>query len=232
MFNESAALTELHDRLDAVLSALETREGISSEILAVNDGSGDGTRERLDAISSRNSRFRVLHLPRNLGQHEAVLEGFAATHSPLVVTLDADLQNPPEEIPRVVAALRAGHDLVATRRVSREDSLGRRVVSRIANASTQFLLRAYTTVPIHDIGCMLRGYRREVVDRVVANARRPGSPAPFIPALSLSVAHNVCEIPVEHSRRLHGKSRYGLRGLARLHTRLLVTLLQGPQRES
>jgi len=212
--------------LRSALDALRDSRGLTAVIVAVNDGSTDRSAGILAELSATDPTLRVLDLERNRGQHEAVIAGFAASTASLVVTIDADLQNPPEEIPRIVERLLAGHDLVATRRVHREDSLARRVMSLAANWITATLSRAYNRVALHDIGCMLRGYRRELVEAMVASATEPGAPAPFIPALALRHARRVCEIAVAHAPRVYGQSRYGWLDLVRLQGRLIATLIR------
>ena len=228
VFDEEPAIEELHLRLRRTLDSMARGLEISSEILAVNDGSRDGSLDILRRLAAGDRSLRIIELPGNRGQHEAVLAGFAAARSPLLVTIDADLQNPPEEIPRIVEALLAGHDLVATRRTRREDPLSRRFASSLANFTSAALTRLHTSVPLHDIGCMLRGYRGELVAEMLRVAAAPGAPAPFIPALAVRCARRVCEIDVEHARRSHGRSRYGWTGLLGLQARLVATLIKPP----
>ncbi len=226
VFDEEPVLEELHRRLRHSLDSLEGVRKLSSEVLAVNDGSRDGSLAVLRRLAGDDPALRIIELPANRGQHEAVLAGFAASRAPFLVTIDADLQNPPEEIPRIVEALMAGSDLVATLRLRREDPLSRRVASSLANATTAALTRLHTSTPLHDIGCMLRGYRRELVDAMLAAAAAPRAPAPFVPALALRCARRISEIDVEHARRGHGRSRYGWLGLLGLQARLVSTLLK------
>ncbi len=232
VFNEERALPELHRRLRCVLDGLQAETGLRSEIVAINDGSEDGSLAILATLAREDPGLRVIDLGSNHGQHEAILVGFERTGSRFVVTIDSDLQNPPEEIPRVVRGLEEGYDLIATRRVRREDSLRRKLVSRLANASCALLTRAYTRAALHDIGCMLRGFRRGVVEEILAIARLPGAPPPFIPALALRSARRTKEIDVAHAPRPHGKSRYRLRDLLNLQVRLVATLRQKFEGES
>ena len=120
------------------------------------------TISRLEATQAKNPQLRVLGLAENVGQHSALLEGFRVCQGEWIVTLDADLQNPPEEIPRILEALAAGHDVVGGFRVDRQDHLARRLLSRGAN----LMFRRATGLQIRDVGCMLRGYHRSVVDRI------------------------------------------------------------------
>ncbi len=224
VFNEAPALPDLHRRLRAVLDALGASRGIEGDIIAVDDGSRDGSREILEGIAAGDPALRVIRLDRNRGQHEALIEGFARCDAPLVISMDADLQNPPEEIPRIVDALLEGNDLVATRRVNRRDPLSRRLAARLANATTALLSRRFTMVPLHDVGCMLRGYSGGLIRLIVRAASAPGARPPFVPALALRYARSVREVDVGHDRRSHGRSRYRWPGLLDIYFRLLSTL--------
>jgi undecaprenyl-phosphate 4-deoxy-4-formamido-L-arabinose transferase len=204
VYNEAAGLDTLHARLAVVLDALDR----SAEVIFVDDGSVDGSLAALRAIQRRDPRVTVVALARNAGQHAAVLAGFAHARGGVVVTLDADLQNPPEEIPRLVATIDAGHDVVGTWRENRSDPAVRRMVS----AAISRLISASVGVPIRDCGSMLRAYRRDVVDHVVRTAER----APFIPVLAASVAQAPVDIPASHAARLTGRSRYSLLRFLRL----------------
>jgi len=204
VYNEAAGLDTLHARLAAVLDALDRR----AEVIFVDDGSVDGSLAALRAIQRCDPRVTVVALARNAGQHAAVLAGFAHARGEVVVTLDADLQNPPEEIPRLVATIDAGHDVVGTWRENRSDPAARRLVS----AAISRLISASVGVPIRDCGSMLRAYRRDVVEHVVRTAER----APFIPVLAASVAQAPVDIPASHAPRLTGRSRYSLLRFLRL----------------
>jgi len=231
IYNEAPALPEFYGRLRSTLDGLQEREGISSEIIAIDDGSEDGSLQLLEDIARKDSALRLIRHESNRGQHEAIITGFADVRGALAITIDADLQNPPEEIPRLVEKLREGHDLVAARRLQRQDSISRRLASRLANATSSVLTRLYTRVPLHDMGCMLRGYSKKLVEDILRLAAEPGAAAPFIPALALRCAGRVCEIDVEHAPRSHGRSRYDWRGLLNLHYRLLATLARRSRRK-
>ncbi len=204
VFNEAGNLEPLQARLRGVLEAL----GRPYEVIYVDDGSTDGSLERLRRLQDEQPRVRVVQLNRNYGQHAAVFAGLEHARGEVVVTLDADLQNPPEEIPRLLATIAAGHDVVGGWRQSRQDPLVRRVLSRLMNRVTS----AVVGVRMHDYGCMLRAYRREVVD-LLRGCREISS---FIPALANCFAASPVEIPVAHDRREVGRSRYGLFRLLRL----------------
>src|SRR5436853_3001714 len=196
VFNESASIPRLHARLHQVLQQL----GRSFEIVYVDDGSTDRSLEELLLVQGWDPAVKVVTLARNAGQHAAVLAGFAHARGAVVVTLDADLQNPPEEIPRLLAEIDAGYDAVGTRRAARVDPFPRRALS----ATVSRLASLAVGVPMTDCGSMLRAYRRPVVDAVVQLADR----ALFIPALAAWVATRPTEISIAHEPRVAGRSRY------------------------
>jgi undecaprenyl-phosphate 4-deoxy-4-formamido-L-arabinose transferase len=204
VFNEAANLARLDERVARVLAALDR----TSEVVYVDDGSTDRSLAELLVIQARRASVTVVALARNAGQHAAVLAGFAQARGDVLVTLDADLQNPPEEIPRLLAAIDAGHDVVGTRRQGRADPFLRRVIS----AGVSRLASLAVGVPMTDCGSMLRAYRRPVVDEVLRLAER----ALFIPALAAWVARRPTEIPIGHEPRLTGRSRYSPLRLMRL----------------
>ncbi len=208
VFNEEANLPRLHA---AVVQALE---GIAFELVLVDDGSKDRSVEIMRALASAHPEVAVVELVRNSGQHAAVLAGFTVTRGDYVVTLDADLQNPPEEIPLLLAELRRGHDLVGTFRERRLDGWLRRRISEAVNVVT----RASLGAGMRDYGCMLRGYRRDVVLEVVALAEQ----AAFVPALAMTIAADPIEIPVQHRERKEGSSRYSPLKLMRLGLDLIT----------
>jgi len=213
LFNEARSLDPLHQRLTRTLEEL----GRPYEIIFVDDGSRDESADVLRALRARDAAVRMIRFNRNYGQHAAVFAGMERARGEIVVTLDADLQNPPEEIPRLLAALVNGVDVVGGRRVSRRDPWARRTASWLVNRATS----AAVGVRLRDYGCMLRVYRRSVIDRILAF---PGVPR-YIPVLAAAFASSMTEIPVGHSPREHGRSRYGLVRLARLAFDLSVQLL-------
>ena len=196
VFNESASIPRLHTRLHQVLQQL----GRSSEVVYVDDGSTDRSLEELLLVQGWDPAVKVVTLARNAGQHAAVLAGFAHARGAVVVTLDADLQNPPEEIPRLLAEIDAGHDAVGTRREGRNDPFLRRAISAVVSR----LASLAVGVPMTDCGSMLRAYRRPVVDEILRLAER----ALFIPALGAWLAARPTEISIRHEARLAGRSRY------------------------
>jgi len=210
VYNEAANLPVLWRRLEPVMS----RPGYSWEAIFIDDGSSDSSLELLREIAAHDARVRVVELARNFGQHSALLAGFRDSRGDIVVTLDADLQNPPEEIPRLLESIEAGNDVVGGWREDRHDSSYRRVASRLHN----YVTSAIVGVPMHDYGCMLRAYRRHIVDTVVACDEKSA----FVPALANSFAKRVAEIPVAHAERAHGESKYGLFKLAHLSANLVT----------
>ncbi len=211
VFNESANLAALWARLKSVLDGL----GRPWEAIFVDDGSRDDSLQVLRRIAADESgRVRVVELARNFGQHSAILAGFRESKGEVVVTLDADLQNPPEEIPRLIAEIDEGNDVVGGWRSERQDQGYRKFASRLHNRLTSIIVG----VPMHDYGCMLRAYRRHIVDTVVDCDEK----AAFVPALANSFAKRVSEIRVGHSERAGGQSKYNLFGLAKLSLNLIT----------
>ena len=210
IFNEADNIERLHQRVAATLAQF----GRSYEVWYVDDGSGDGSLELLRAISRNDPHVGVIELTRNFGQHAAVLAGFAASHADIVVTLDGDLQNPPEEIPRLVAKLEEGYEVVGGWREDRQDPWFRRAGSEAINQLTSFTVG----VKMNDYGCMLRAYRRSIVQQIIDCDERSS----FIPALANSLAKRTAEIQVEHSDRFSGRSKYSMLKLMRLSFDLIT----------
>jgi undecaprenyl-phosphate 4-deoxy-4-formamido-L-arabinose transferase len=202
VFNEEKNLRALHE---AVAEALA---GESYELVLVNDGSRDRSREIMHEIAAQNPEVVAVELSRNFGQHPAVLAGFSIARGRYVVTLDADLQNPPDEIPRIVEQLRAGHDVVGSVRENRQDPWLRKRISALVNT----VATASMGVGMSDYGCMLRGYSREVTDEIIELAEQSA----FIPALAMMIARDPVEIPVRHGERDRGRSKYSPLKLMRL----------------
>ena len=211
VFNEEASLPALFARLYGALDRL----GSSYECIFIDDGSRDRSTALLRAQQqARPEVTRVVLFQRNFGQHAAILAGFESSTGELVVTLDADLQNPPEEIARLVDAARAGHDYVGTIRRGRRDHWARRYVSRLINR-----IRERTTpIRLSDQGCMLRAYSRTIVAAINASAEVNT----FIPALGYLYARDPVEIEVAHEARHAGASKYSLYKLIRLNFDLMT----------
>lgn len=219
VFNEEDSLDELIERCLAACTEMDREY----EIILVDDGSSDRSRERIEAkVLEHPDRIVGVFLNRNYGQHNAVLCGLAHATGALAVTLDADLQNPPEEIPRLVAKADEGFDVVGTVRTDRQDSLFRRLASHMINT----MVMKSTGVLMHDYGCMLRAYDRRVVDALLECPER----STFIPVLANSFARRTAEIPVRHNMRQSGTSKYGLADLVNLMFDLMTTMTTAPLR--
>ena len=211
VYNEEGNLPELLQRLTAVMDGL----GRPYELVFVDDGSRDRSLEILEAAGrERPGRMRVLELARNFGQHQAILAAFENVTGDVIVTLDADLQNPPEEIPKLLAKFDEGYDVVGGVRQNRQDSFLRKAASRLVNRATTLITRMRLT----DFGCMLRAYSREVVEEI----NRCDEASTFIPALGQSFARRPTEVPVAHAARRHGESNYSLYRLIRLNFDLMT----------
>jgi undecaprenyl-phosphate 4-deoxy-4-formamido-L-arabinose transferase len=211
VYNEESGLLQLFNRLYAALDEL----GRSYEVIFVDDGSHDRSVAVLRGqFERRPQTTRIIVLARNAGQHMAILAGFAHSRGEHVVTLDADLQNPPEEIAKLVAAMDAGADYVGTVRLRRQDVYWRKAASRMMNR-----IRERTTqIRITDQGCMLRGYHRAIVDAI----NRCVEVSTFVPALGYTFARNPVEIEVEHAERKVGQSKYSIYRLVRLNFDLMT----------
>ena len=211
VYNEEGGLQHLFDRLYPVLDQL----GRPYEVIYVDDGSADRSVAILrEQFERRPDTTRVVVLARNVGQHMAIMAGFAQSRGDYVVTLDADLQNPPEEIAKIVAAMDAGADYVGTVRLNRHDAYWRKAASRLMNR-----FREQTTqIRITDQGCMLRGYDRGIVNAINSCVEV----STFVPALGYTFARNPTEIEVAHSERTVGKSKYSFYRLIRLNFDLMT----------
>lgn len=219
VFNEEDNLIELIDRCVAACDPLER----PYEILLVDDGSTDSSRERItEKADEYKGRVQGIFLNHNYGQHNAVICGFGRTRGEAVITLDADLQNPPEEIPRLLEKADEGFDVVATVRVNRRDSLFRRLSSHVINR----MVEKTTKVRMHDYGCMLRAYSQRVVQAILECPER----STFIPILANSFARTTTEIDVRHDERKAGKSKYGALKLVHLMFDLMTTMTTAPLR--
>lgn len=219
VFNEEAVLEELVSRC---LAACD-RTGAPYEVVLVDDGSSDRSRERIAEAAKKNAgKVLGVLLNRNYGQHAAVMAGFGQARGDMVITLDADLQNPPEEIPRLVETMLSGYDVVGTVRVPRSDSAFRKIGSWVVN---RFAQKA-TGVDMHDYGCMLRAYRRPIVEAMLSCSER----STFIPILANSFARRTTEIEVHHESRMAGDSKYGLWKLVNLQFDLLTSMTTFPLR--
>ena len=211
IYNEEAGLAKLYARLYPALDAL----GYSYEIIFVNDGSRDNSAAILAAqFQLRPDVTRVVLLNGNYGQHMAIMAGFDATRGDIIVTLDADLQNPPEEIGNLVAKMREGYDYVGSIRRKRQDSAWRTYASKAMNR----LREKITHIKITDQGNMLRAYSRNVIDLI----NQCTEVNTFVPALAYTFARKPTEIMVEHEERAAGESKYSLYSLIRLNFDLMT----------
>ena len=211
VYNEEAGLPTLFARLYPALDALGTRY----EVIFVNDGSRDRSAALLrEQWERRPATTRVVLFNANYGQHPAIVAGFERCRGERIVTMDADLQNPPEEIGKLLAAMDLGHDYVGGVRRTREDSWFRRLASKAMNRLRERITRIHMT----DQGCMLRAYSREIV-AAVAESREVST---FIPALAYTFASNPTEVEVAHAERAAGKSHYPLYKLIRLNFDLIT----------
>ena len=219
VYNEEHNLEELIRRCLDACSQMKR----PFEIILVDDGSRDKSASMISAAGARHGGKIVgVLLNRNYGQHSAVMAGFFESRGEIVVTLDADLQNPPEEIPRLIAKMEGGYDVVASQRENRHDPLFRKLASKIINRAAQ----KSTGVKMTDYGCMLRAYRRHIVNAMLQCHER----STFIPILANSFARMTTEIPVGHSERLKGKSKYSLWKLINLQFDLLTSMTTFPLR--
>lgn len=210
--NEQEVLEELYDRLTKTLDALNH----PYEIIFTNDGSTDQSIKLLKEFHNRRpTQIRVIDFNGNFGQHMAIMAGFERVRGRIIITMDADLQNPPEEISKLIAAMEAGHDVVNTYRCDRQDSLWRLKVSKWHNSMRAWMM---PKLKMRDEGCMLRAYRREVVNLMAAT----GESSTFIPALALTYAANPTEVGVAHAERSAGTSSYNFYKLLRYNFDLVT----------
>jgi undecaprenyl-phosphate 4-deoxy-4-formamido-L-arabinose transferase len=211
VYNEEAGLANLFARLYPAMDAL----GLPYEVIFVNDGSRDNSVAILaEQYRKRPDVTRVVLFNGNYGQHMAILAGFEQTRGQIVITLDADLQNPPEEIHKLIAKMREGYDYVGSIRRKRQDSAWRTVASKAMNRVRERI----TNIHITDQGNMLRAYGRNVIDLV----NQCGEVNTFVPALAYKFARKPTEIVVEHEERAAGESKYSLYSLIRLNFDLMT----------
>jgi undecaprenyl-phosphate 4-deoxy-4-formamido-L-arabinose transferase len=215
VYNEQEGLQALFDRLYPAMDQLQAKLYLRYEIIFVNDGSKDRSAGMLAAqFDLRPDTTRVVLFQNNFGQHMAIMAGFEYARGESIITLDADLQNPPEEIALLAAELIKGHDYVGTIRSNRQDSWFRKTASRAMN----HLRQRITRITMTDQGCMLRGYSRRIVNLV----RQCNESNTFIPALAYTFAANPTEIEVKHEERFAGESKYSLYQLIRLNFDLVT----------
>jgi len=219
VYNEADNLPALLERCRAVVAALPMR----AEVILVDDGSRDNSMPLIEAAANApGSPFVAVVLNRNYGQHAAIMAGFSKVRGDLVITLDADLQNPPEEIPKLIAEAAKGFEVVGTIRQNRQDTWFRRSASKIVNG----IVRKATGIHMSDYGCMLRAYRRPIVDTMLRCNER----STFIPLLANTFARYTTEIQVRHEERAAGDSKYSLLKLINLQFDLLTSMTTAPLR--
>src|SRR3954453_5571527 len=209
VYNEAACIEELYRR---ALAALESGPR-TFELIFVDDGSTDGTFAMLERLHRGDARVRAVRFKRNFGQHPAMHAGLSRARGDIAVTMDGDLQNAPEDIPRLVEAVEAGNDVASGRRRARKDPLGRAVPSRVING----MLRRFTGVEITDFGCAFNAYRRSAVEPMLGSIGKQK----FTKALVLSGGASVIEVDVSHAAR-SGASRYSPLRLTRMALHVLA----------
>ncbi len=198
-YNEEENIPVLYEKLKRVLDSM----GEDYEILFVDDGSYDRTPDILKELAQKDGRVKVIRFRRNYGQTAAMYAGFEHARGDVIVTMDADLQNDPEDIPKLLQKLEEGYDIVSGWRKDRKDPFfSRKLPSRIAN----WIISKVTGVELHDYGCTLKAYRADIAKRY----RLYGDMHRFLPALAKRFGARVTEIPVKHHPRLYGKSKYGI----------------------
>lgn len=210
VYNEEKTLQPLMDRLYPVAQKL----GKPFEIIFTNDGSSDSSLDILKSYVQKYPGVKIVEFNGNFGQHMAILAAFERSNGEIIITLDADLQNPPEEIPRMIAEIEKGHDVVGTIREKRQDPVFRRVASKIVNITTNKM----TGMQMSDYGCMLRAYHRNIIN----NINQCSESTTFIPALAQTFCSNPTEITVGHAERTLGESKYSFYRLIRLNFDLMT----------
>lgn len=210
IYNECENIDALYMQLFPVLTSMD----VSYEVVFVNDGSTDGSAAELDALATRDRAVKVVHLRRNYGQTAAMMAAIQYSTGEIIVPMDGDLQNDPQDIPRLLEKLEEGYDVVSGWRVDRKEGMDRRLPSRAAN----WLISKVSGVKLHDYGCTLKAYRR----RFLENVRLYGEMHRFVPVYAAWEGGRVTELPVMHHPRLHGHSKYGIGRAPRVLLDLLV----------
>lgn len=210
--DEEGNLEELHRRLTRVLTAI----GLPYEIIVVDDGSKDGTWRVIRTLHARDPHVVALRHRRNFGKAQGLANGFAVAKSDVVVTMDGDLQDDPDELPRFLAKLDEGYDLVSGWKQSRQDPLGKTAPSKLFNA----IVRRASGVQLHDFNCGFKAYRREVTQQI----RLYGELHRFTPVLADAEGFRIAEVPVKHHPRTWGESKYGYRRLVKGFLDLLTVV--------
>ncbi|PWU07713.1 MAG: glycosyltransferase, partial [Verrucomicrobia bacterium] len=217
IYNEQKTIRPLFEKIREVV----TRNKITWEVIFINDGSSDGSFEELNALAAENAQVRIIHFRRNFGQTAAMMAGFDYAVGSVILPMDGDYQNDPEDIPRMLAKLEEGYDVCSGWRKDRQDNtIQRNLPSIFANLLISFV----SGVRLHDFGCSLKAYRSEVIKGV----RLYGEMHRFLPIYTHWHGAHITEIPVNHFKRKSGKSKYGLeRVLKVLFDLLVVKFLDG-----
>lgn len=198
IYNERESIGKLYEKLEKILPGLN----LKYEVLLIDDGSMDDTYSQLLKIHRKNKLFKIIRFRKNFGQTAAMNAGFDYANGKVIITLDADLQNDPRDIPVLLRKLNEGYDIVSGWRKNRKDKAIRRFPSTVANK----IISKLTGVHLHDYGCTLKAYRKEVID----NINLYGEMHRYIPAIASWMGVRVAEVPVIHHGRKYGKSKYGI----------------------
>jgi glycosyltransferase involved in cell wall biosynthesis len=215
VYNEVESIDALHDELTGVLAGLD----VSYEVLYIDDGSRDGSTEKMAELAHHDPHVRVVSFRRNFGQTAAVQAGIDNSHGEILVFLDGDMQNDPHDIPRLLERLDEGYDVVSGWRKDRKDEASRVLPSKIAN----WVIARVTGLPLNDFGCTLKAYRREVIEEV----KLYGEMHRFIPVYASWVGARITELPVNHRQRVFGHSKYSLSRTSRVLLDLITVKLLG-----
>ncbi|MFO7991647.1 MAG: glycosyltransferase family 2 protein [Thermoplasmata archaeon] len=202
-YNEEKNIFPLYKKLKSVMKKMKD----DYEMIFINDGSTDGTKKKLEKLSDKDGKIRVLNLSRNFGQTPALAAGFDNARGDIIITMDADLQNDPEDIPRLIEKMDQGYDVVSGWRADRKDSFGKRFFSGMSNRIAGRL----TGLRLHDYGCTLKAYRKEAIDSVELYSEFHR----YIPALMYQKGYDVTELKVKHHERKRGETKYGSKRLFR-----------------
>ncbi len=213
IFNEEDNIEPLYEKIIRTLD----KSDIPFEVIFINDGSTDSSGQKLKELAQQDKRFKTIELRRNFGQTSAMMAGFDFASGSIIVSMDGDLQNDPNDIPKLIAKIQEGYDVCSGWRKYRKDKLIKRIIpSRIANG----LISKITGVKLHDYGCTLKAYRREIIEEI----KLYGEMHRFIPIFAHWQGARITEIPVIHNQRIHGDSNYGLDRTFKVILDLLVII--------